>query len=284
MQTRRNFLITTALALPSLAIAQQDDKLPAAFAALEKKSGGRLGVAVLNTATNQTAQYKADERFPFCSSFKFLLVAAVLHRIDTQKDDPRRQVDIPKQILGSSPITQSHAGTSMTIGALINSILVRSDNTAANVLLDTVGGPAALTAYVRTLGDQVFRLDRTETALNESKPGDPRDTTSPAAMLADLKTLLLGNALTPDSRNTLTQGMQDCVTGLARIRAGIPKTWRVADRNGANGENTTANIAAIWPTNKPPVLIAAYVTECPGPEEKRNAIFVEIGRLVAASV
>jgi beta-lactamase class A len=287
MLTRRAFISLAAAStiLPRTMRASTFATLPAAFQQLEKKNGGRLGVSVLSTANNERTGYRADERFAFCSTFKMLLAATVLHRVDTQMDDLRRQVDVPpKPLIGNSPLTEEHAGGSMTIDALCNAILTRSDNTAANILLETIGGPEYLTAYARSIGDTVTRLDRTETSLNEAKPGDPRDTTSPNAMVANLNTLLLGKALSPDSRDHLTKWMESNVTGLVRIRAKLPKAWRAADKTGSNGENTAGNLLAVWPTNKPPILVAAYITECPGPEDKRNAMLAEIGRLVAEAI
>ncbi len=289
MLNRRAFLASTAatLALPHLlhAAPTRFSALPAAFAALETKNGGRLGVSVLDTGSGERAAHRADERFAFCSTFKFLLAAAVLHRVDTLKDDLRRQVDVPnKPLLGNSPLTEEHAGGSMTLGALCNAVLTRSDNTAANVLLETLGGPESLTNYARSIGDSVTRLDRTETSLNEARPGDPRDTTSPAAMVDDLNTLLLGNSLSPESRDQLTRWMEANITGLTRIRAKLPRTWRAADKTGSNLANTAGNLLAAWPPGRPPILVAAYITECPGPEEKRGAMLAEIGLLVAEAV
>ncbi|AFL90084.1 beta-lactamase class A [Terriglobus roseus DSM 18391] len=289
MLTRRRFLATAtvALALPRFTFAAPGryTALPTAIAAMEKKNGGRIGVSLLDTATGERAAWRADERFPMCSTFKFLLAAAVLHRVDTLKDDLRRQVDVPpKPLLGNSPLTAEHAGTSMTLGALCSAILIRSDNTAANVLLETIGGPGKITTYAQSLGDTVTRLDRTETALNESLAGDPRDTTSPDAMVHNLQSLLLGDALKPDSRQQLLDWMQSSTTGLTRIRAKLPKGWRAADRTGSNGEHTTNNIAVLWPNGgRAPLIVAAYITQCPGSEDKRNAMLAEIGRLVAAA-
>jgi beta-lactamase class A len=289
MLTRRNFVAIAAASavLPRALHAApiSFSTLPAAFEQIEKKNGGRLGVSVLDTGSNERTGYRADERFAFCSTFKVLLAAAVLHRVDTLKDDLRRQVDVPpKPLVGNSPLTEEHAGGSMTLDALCNAILTRSDNTAANVLLDTIGGPEYLTAYARSIGDTVTRLDRTETALNEAKPGDPRDTTSPNAMLGNLNTLLLGKALSPESRDHLLHWMESSTTGLTRIRAKLPKAWRAADKTGSNGDNTAGNLLAVWPTGKPPILVAAYITECPGPETKRNVILAEIGRLIAETI
>jgi len=160
---------------------------------------------------------------------------------------------------------------------------MHSDNTAANLLLGTVGGPAGVTAFARSLNDPVTRLDRTELALNESRAGDPRDTTSPAAMVQDLHSLLLGGALLPGSRRLLLRWMQDCDTGLDCLRAKLPAGWRAADKTGRNGEHTSNDIAVLWPPQGPPLVVAAYLTQCPGPEERRTAVLAEIGRRVAAA-
>jgi beta-lactamase class A len=130
----------------------------------------------------------------------------------------------------------------------------------------------------------VTRLDRIETALNESLAGDPRDTTSPAAMVNDLQSVLLGNVLSAPSRTQLTTWMEASLTGLDRLRADLPTGWRAADKTGSNGEHTSNDIAVFWPGAKPPVVIAAYITQCTGPESKRAAMLAEIGRLVRESL
>ncbi len=283
MLTRRHFLAAATLALPRLLHAgpARFANLPAAFVAIEQKNGGRLGVAVLDTGSGERAGHRADELFPMCSTFKFLLAAAVLHRVDTQNESLLRQVDLPpRPLLGNSPLTEPHAGQSMTVGALCHAALTRSDNTAANVLLETIGGPGAITGLARSLGDSVTRLDRNEPTLNTSIAGDPRDSTSPTAMAGDLQKLLLGNALAPSSKDQLTQWMEANLTGLDRLRANLPGGWRAADKTGSNGEHTSNDIAVLWPTGRPPIIVTAFITQCAGPETKRAAMLAEIGRLV----
>jgi beta-lactamase class A len=283
MFSRRDFLATTVLSLPCPlhAGSRRFAKLPAAFARLEETNGGRLGVAVLDTATGERSDYRADERFPMCSTFKFLLVSAVLQRVDGHQEALDRAVSIPpKPLLFNSPLTEPNAGGTMSIAALCHATLTRSDNTAANLLLETIGGPAGITTFSRSLGDTVTRLDRWETSLNESLAGDPRDTTSPGAMAADLKSVLLGNALSRPSRDQLTLWMQANLTGLDRLRAKLPAGWRAADKTGANGEHTSNDIAVLWPSGQPPIIVTAYITQCPGPESKRCAMLAKIGELV----
>ena len=157
----------------------------------------------------------------------------------------------------------------MTVAALCQAALTRSDNTAANLLLELIGGPVSITKFSRSIGDRVTRLDRMELSLNESLAGDPRDTTSPSAMIGDLKTVLLGDLLSSASRDQLTSWMEANLTGFNHLRAKLPKIWRVAEKTGSNGEHTTNDIAVLWPPGKSPIIIAAYITQCPGPESKR---------------
>jgi len=257
-----------------------------AFAAslieLEAASSGRLGVAVLSTTSGEVAGHRADERFAMCSTFKMLLAAAVLRRSDSGLENLDRAVDVPiGPLLSNSPLTQEHAGSQMTLRDLCRAAIVRSDNTAANLLLASLGGPPAISQFARAIGDYVTRLDRIELALNEAAPGDPRDTTSPAAMLGNLKKLLLGDVLSAASRDHLTRWMVENQTGNDRLRAGFPTHWRVADKTGSNAKNTTNDIAVAWPPNQQPILVSVYLTECEGPEEKRNAVLAKVARLAA---
>jgi beta-lactamase class A len=287
MFSRRNFLAVAALTVPCAlyAGARRFGKLPAAFAQLEETNGGRLGVAVLDTATGERSGYRADERFPMCSTFKFLLASAVLNRVDAHKETLNRPIAIPsKPLLFNSPLTELRAGGAMTVEALCHAVLTQSDNTAANLLLETIGGPAGITDFARALGDRVTRLDRIELFLNESLAGDLRDTTSPTAMAGDLKAVLLGNVLSQRSRDQITLWMEANRTGLERLRAKLPASWRAADKTGANGEHTSNDIAVFWPTGKPPIVVAAYITQCTGPESKRAAMLAQIGELVKESL
>jgi beta-lactamase class A len=286
MMSRRTFL-TATLALPRLLTAAPErlTRLHAALEQLERTNGGRLGVAVWDTSSGQRSTYRADERFPMCSTFKFLLVSAILHRVDRHQETLYRSIAIPPMpLLFNSPLTEPHAGGVMPIAALCSAALTRSDNTAANLLLSTIGGPAGITSFARSIGDPVTRLDRTETSLNEGLAGDPRDTTSPASMVRNLQSLLLEDVLSRPSRNQLAQWMEENTTGLDRLRADLPSSWRAADKTGSNGEHTSNDIAALWPPNRQPMLIAAYITQCSGPESKRAAMLKQIGKLVRESL
>lgn len=171
----------------------------------------------------------------------------------------------------------------MSIGALCEAAVTLSDNTAGNLLLDSVGGPAGLTAWLRRLGDDVTRLDRRETALNEALPGDARDTTTPEAMLGLMQALLLGEALSATGRTQLQDWLVGCRTGDRRLRAGVPPGWRVGDKTGSGERGTANDIGILWPPGRPPILVAAYSTGSAAPEETRSAVLAEVGRIAASA-
>jgi len=259
--------------------------LPASLQSLEKTNDCRIGVNVLDTATGEQSGYRADERFAMCSTFKMLLAAAVLQRVDRSKEQLDRSLAIPKSsLVPFSPVCEPQAGGTLPISTMCEAIITRSDNTAANLLLETIGGPHGLTAFARTLGDRVTRLDRTETSLNEATPGDPRDTTAPASMTGNLHRLLLKDTLSKTSRALLTQWMVSNTYGSTRLRSNLPLGWRAGDKTGANGTTTTNDIAIYWPVGHAPVLVSAYLTECPGPDLRRNEILASVGRLVIGAV
>jgi beta-lactamase class A len=230
------------------------------IAAIEKRIGGRLGVAVLNTANGARIAYRADERFAMCSTFKAMAVAAVLRRVDTDLEHLDRRVPYgPADLQEYAPTTRAHvAEGALTVEGLCEAAVTLSDNTAANLLLASLGGPAGVTRFARSIGDSVTRLDRNEPTLNSALPGDPRDTTSPTAMLGSLRALLLGRALSPASRARLTAWMVACSTGGKRLRAGLPADWRAGDKTGTGANASTNTIAILWPPRGAPVLVTVY--------------------------
>lgn len=259
--------------------------LPASPEALEKTNSCRLGVSVFDTASAEQSGYRTAERFAMCRTFKMLLAAAVLQRVDKGREQLTRAVSIPTtSLVPFSPVTEPHAGGSLTISIMCEAIITQSDNTAANLLLETIGGPVGLTAFARSLGDNSTRLGRTETSLNEATPGDLRDTTSPESMAENLHRLLLGNTLGNKSRDLLTQWMVKNTYGDARLRSDLPKDGRAADKTGANGTTTTSDIAVYWPPDRAPVLVIAFLTECPGPDVKRNEVLSSVGHLVTSAL
>jgi beta-lactamase class A len=276
--------LLAAPAILSLQAAADDaeDALLRELAALERRHGGRLGVAIHNSASAKLIAQRGDERFALCSTFKFLAAAFVLVRVDRQEESlNRRVVYSKKDLVTYSPTTEKHVDSGLTIGEICEAAMVLSDNTAGNLLLDSFGGPAGLMAFMRSLGDPVTRLDRRETELNEATPGDPRDTTTPLAMLEMLRQIVLGSVLSASSREQLTAWLVANKTGNKRLRAGVPPGWRVGDKTG-NGSNGAANdIAVIWPPGRAPILVTAYYAEARATDDERNAVLAEVGRLAA---
>jgi beta-lactamase class A len=269
---------------------QADENLGAGtarrWAEIEASVGGRLGVAVLDTATGKLAGHRLDERFPMCSTFKALAVARVLARVDGgQERLDRRIVVTPEAVLKWAPVTGKHVGgEGMTVADLCEAAITVSDNTAANLLLASSGGPAGLTAFARRIGDDVTRLDRVEPALNEALPGDPRDTSTPRAMARTLRGVLLGDVLTEASRALLVQWMSASVTGTHRLRAGVPFGWRVADKTGTGELGSTNDIGVLWPPRRAPLVVVSYLTECRATADACEAALAEVARSVADAV
>ncbi len=231
------------------------------FAELESAIGGRVGVAGLNTGSGATVLHRASEQFPFCSTFKPLAVSAILTRSAAARGLLDQRIDYTKDdLVAYSPITSKHAGEGMTMAAICAAALQYSDNTAANLIIRLLGGPDGVTAFARSIGDETFRLDRWETALNEATPGDARDTATPAAMLADLRHAALGDLLPAPEREQLVAWMRGCRTGLHRIRAAVPGDGIVADKTGSGDYGTANDIAVIWPPDKAPIVLAVYTT------------------------
>src|SRR5206468_8198911 len=193
------------------------------IAAIEARLSSRIGVAALDTGSGKRLDYRAEERFPMCSTFKFLAATAVLKRVDKKQDRLDRFISYDaKDILEYAPVTKEHLKEGgMTLGALCEAAIEQSDNTAGNLLLNAIGGPAGLTNFVRSLGDRVTRLDRIEPELNSAIPGDKRDTTTPAAISSDVQRLILGDALSETSRRQLDDWLQRNQTGGPMIRAGV---------------------------------------------------------------
>jgi beta-lactamase class A len=288
MLSRRTLMVGSLLALPALPspLAMAGDPegaLRRGLADLELRYGGRLGVAVLDTAAGQPVAQRGDELFPLCSTFKFLATTFVLARVDRGEDRLGRRITYSKtDLVPYSPITGKHVADGLTLGEICAAAVTLSDNTAGNLMLDSFGGPAGLTVYLRSLGDKVTRLDRREPDLNEAAPGDPRDTTTPLAMLEILRQTALGTALSAATRAQLTAWLIGCRTGDKRLRAGVPKTWRVGDKTGTGGHNATNDVALLWPPDRAPLIVTAYYVDARGSDAERSAVLAEVGRLAAA--
>lgn len=291
--TRRKFMVGAGAALSFLALGtgrsgarpRVHPDFGKAIERIEAEVGGRLGVAALDITTTMRLAYRDDELFPLCSTFKLLAAAAVLARVDQGRAQLSRAVAIKaSDLLPNSPVTGKHVGGHLTLAELCEAAITVSDNLAGNLLLEALDGPDGLTRYLRSIGDPVSRLDRWETELNESLPGDPRDTTSPAAMLADLEALLVGDALSPASRSQLHAWLKANKTGGTRLRAGLPQAWVLGDKTGTGERGSTNDVGIAWPPGRRPILIAAYLTGSAAPINRRNDALAGAARVIAASL
>lgn len=290
MPTRRDLLLgtgsllLTAAASP-LRAATGDASLDDALGALEHAAGGRLGIALLDTGNGRRYGRRDDARFPMCSTFKALLAGAVLHAVDRGRVRLDQRIDVGAgDLVAYSPYVETRvADGHARVDDLCRATVTLSDNAAANLLLPLVGGPPGLTALLRELGDPATRLDRREPELNEAAAGDPRDTTSPRAMIDSLQRLLFGDALRPPSQAVLAAWLIENRTGDARIRAGVPGDWRVGDKTGTCGTGTAADVAVLYPPNRAPLLLAIYVHGARMDGAAINALHADVTRLLVAA-
>lgn len=263
------------------------DPLHAEFEKIEAATGGRLGVTLIDTGSDRTVAYRGGERFPMCSTAKVLACSALLARVDAGHESLDRRIRYTSaDLVTYSPRTKEHVGgEGMTLAAICEAALTLSDNTAMNLVLATIGGPAGVTSFARSLGDPMTRLDRTETALNEALPGDPRDTTTPAEMAADLRKVTLGPVLSSASQDRLCDWMIANTTGIAKLRAGVPSTWRVGDKTGTGERGTSNDVAVMWPPNRAPLVATVYLTGAVSiSEDARAAASAAVGRVMASWV
>lgn len=254
------------------------DALQRTVQEVEARIGGRIGYAMADLASGQNRGYRADERFPVSSTFKALLCGVILMRVDAAEERLDRRIAFGRDDLVTySPVTEARVDKGMTVGELCEAAITISDNTAGNLLLATVGGPKGFTAALRDLGDNATRLDRWETALNEGRPGDTRDTTTPQAALASLRAMLFGDSLSPAARRQLADWMIADAVADDLLRARLPEDWIIGDKSGAGGHGSRSIIAVIWPSSDRPLLAAIYMTGADADMAARNAAIARIG-------
>lgn len=297
MPTRRRFTtcaltLASAAAFPALHVGAADTEPSTAsnkeeffrkrMREIESVAQGRLGVQMLDTGSGRAYGYRADERFLMLSSFKLLASALVLQRADADLDTLERRIRYRKEDLVTwSPVTEKHVdGEGLSLAQLCEATITTSDNTAANLILASYGGPPAFTAFVRALGDSVTRLDRTEPALNVAHPTLPLDTTTPRAMLETMHKVVLGSTLTPPSRLLLQQWLRANTTGGKRLKAGLPAGWMIGDKTGTSAPHAN-DIAVVWPPQGAPWLVTAYLADSRTSSAGRDAALAEVGRVIA---
>ncbi len=280
---RRTFAggIAAALAIPEASFARE----PSSFDELERRYGGRLGVYAREVGSGRRIAHRAGEAFPMCSTFKFLAVSAILRRVERREDVLARKIRYTSSdLLSYAPVTKRHIGPdgigTLSLAQLCAAAIEWSDNTAANLLVRVLGGPAGVTAFVRAMGDGRTRLDRNEPSLNSAVPGDPRDTTTPASMAADVQALVFGPVL-GKSASQLREWMLGCRTSAGRIPAGLPAGWRSGNKTGTGDYATANDVAFLLPPAGAPIIVAAYFTASRANAEQQNQTLAAVGKLVA---
>ena len=268
----------TASAATRPAVAAPAD-VDARFRELEQTYEARLGVYGRNLRTGRVVAYRAHERFAMCSTFKTLAAAAVLrgqHRLDTVIAFP------PADILPNSPITGQHVDTGIALGDACAAAIQYSDNAAGNLLLRQIGGPAGLTRFLRSIGDDVSSLDRWETDLNTAIPGDPRDTTTPEAIGRSYERVTLGGALSGRDREQLVTWLKGNTTSAARFRAGLPSGWVIGDKTGTGDYATANDVGVAWTTRGTPIVLAVLSTRATKDAPVTNPLIADAARLMAS--
>ena len=246
-------------------------------------AGGRIGVAAIDSGSGRRLLHDADGRYPLASTFKLPLAAMVLAEAEAGRLRLDEELPFaPEDPLDNSPVVEANlARGRLAVEALAAAIVVRSDNSAANVLLRRLGGPEALTRFIRAAGDPVSRLDRYELELGTNLPGDPRDTTTPAAMAALARTLVLGDRLSAESRGRLVEWLTTSVPGPDRLRAGLPGDWRFGHKTGTASNGGVNDVGIAWPPGRAPIVIASYQSGGDAALPARAAAHAAVGRLVA---
>ena len=225
-----------------------------AFAKLEEKFDAKLGVFALDTGTNQTVTYRPDERFAYASTHKALAVGVLLHQKSIE-DLNQRIIYTREDLVNYNPVTEENIDTGMTLKELADASLRFSDNTAQNLILKQIGGPIGFKKALEEIGDNVTNPERYEPDLNEVKPGETHDTSTPRALATSLQAFTLGNILPTAKRELLIDWMKRNTTGDTLIRAGVPTDWEVADKTGAGSYGTRNDIAIIWPSEGDPIIL-----------------------------
>jgi beta-lactamase class A len=284
---RGSVLLALIMAFVSPCLATtQSSIIQKKLSSLEASSGGRIGLFAINTGDNTRIQYRAKERFPMCSTSKVMTVSAVLKKSSDntllQRKIAYKTEDV--RASGYAPITKDHVTDGMTMGELCKAAITQSDNMAMNLLIKELGGPAVITSFAHSIGDNKFRLVRYEPELNSAIPGDWRDTTTPMAMAESLKQLLLGDALRLSQQEKLIAWLKSNVTGNTRIRAGVPEGWLVGDKTGTGRYGTTNDIGIIWPPNGSPIVVALYFTQNKEDALPRDDMIASVTRILINSL
>ncbi|MEW5570325.1 class A beta-lactamase [Rossellomorea marisflavi] len=255
--------------------AEESTDLDETFATIESDYDARVGVYAIDTGSDQTIDYRSEERFAFASTYKALAAALVLKQ-NSMEELEEIITYTEDDLVSYSPITEKHVDTGMTLAELSEAAVRTSDNTAGNLLFEELGGPEQFQKSLREIGDDVTQSDRYETALNEFTPGNTRDTSTPVALATSLQGFAVGDLLTDDKRARLLDWMKGNATGDTLIRAGAPEGWTVADKSGAGRYGTRNDIAVVWPPDREPIILAIMTRHDTEDAEYDDALIAEV--------
>jgi beta-lactamase class A len=282
MDRRAMVALSLAAALASPARAASAERT---LKEIHKRIGGRLGVHVLDSQSGKRIAYDDGSRYAMASTFKLPLAAALLWQVDHGAFKLTHTLAIRNEDLKpNSPVVEAKlkaGATQMNITELCSAVIVNSDNAAANILLAGIGGPAAFTQFMRSLGDTNTRLDRTETELNSNVPGDPRDTTTPRAMVDALLRIFTQDVLSLTSRAMLIDWLAAASSGLDRVRAGVPRSWPAGDKTGTGANGAVNDLCLLYPPGRRPIFVAVYMSESTLDVKTLSAAHAEIGGIIA---
>jgi beta-lactamase class A len=262
---------TSAAPATPTSVATSSPETDRAFRTLERDHGARLGVVAIDTGTGRQVVWRAGERFAFASTNKVFIAAALLARSSDADLDTVVHYD-RADLLAHAPVASQSVDTGMTVRALLDAMLRSSDNTAANLLVERIGGPGEVQRFLRGLGDRTTSVDRVEPDLNQATPGDTRDTTTPAQFAADLRDVLLGSALDPSDRRMVRETMLGNTTGEATIRAGVDPGWSVADKTGTGSYGVRNDIGIVTPPGGAPIVVVVMTSKDTADAEPDDAL------------
>lgn len=286
---RSGLVASSALAIPGVATHRRSTQRPAdedgptgeRLRALERSHDARLGVWARNERTGQVLKYRSAERFAMCSTFKPVAAAAVLRDHQDRLPLEHRVFYPPADLLPYSPITENEHADGKTVAELCAAAIQYSDNTGGNLLLRMIGGPRGLTRFLRSLGDDISKLERWETELNSAVPGERRDTTTPAAIATTYASLMLGRALRPRDRQQLVEWMKGNTTSGQRFRAGLPESWVIADKTATGAYASAHDVGVVWTTRGTPLVLAVLSSKPAADAPVDNRLIAEATRVVA---
>lgn len=276
-----NTTVASNLALELTTLEREVQAVERSLPSYDGADGAKIGVAILTVDTGEVWHYRGSDRFPLASTFKTLACAKLLKDAQQGVLKLNDSHAVTKNMLQVySPVMKNEVGNSVSLHKACEATMLTSDNTAANIVLKAIGGPSSLTRFLEDIGDDITRLDRYEPELNEGKPGDLRDTTTPLAMVNTLKALVYGDVLSQTNQKQLTDWMiKNQVTG-GLLRSVLPKGWSIADRSGAGGYGTRNINAIVWSDQISPIIISIYVTQTTASFDERNQAIVSIGQAI----